>query len=450
MLRLYTTRQLEIAQAHGGYDARTRRLLEIPTERVVIVRCLRDYGSLKDRLSYRGQVEYGILLAESRQFREADAVFSRVASAAGEPLLPQAQLETVRKAAGWLRENPSLARYAPSNKQKWIDAARVLAGAYAVSGTNDLRTLDYTQALVVLEPAWRLPLLIERTSIERGSSSALPSTLQARIATLSALRWGVLIVAVFLTVTCWPAFQRSSPKALAFEYLGCWGVIPGLSTLVRGWFYRYALSLIITGISFAAFSYWFARTVILVMWELFLPCYGLSRLMPSLRLITRGLMLTCGALKRRAVLGMTGLLWLLKFCLPYTLAWISHWTSLVSRYTDVLRPGMCLNPSVISVAIMALMTVLIAPLGEEIIFRGLLYTSLRKRLGLGLAAVVSATIFAFIHHYSWLGSTMVFVDGVAWVYAFEYTGSLLPGILVHALGNLFWFLRVYFLYRPVI
>jgi len=99
---------------------------------------------------------------------------------------------------------------------------------------------------------------------------------------------------------------------------------------------------------------------------------------------------------------------------------------------------------------MALMTVLIAPLGEEIIFRGLLYTSLRKRLGLGLAAVVSATIFAFIHHYSWLGSTMVFVDGVAWVYAFEYTGSLLPGIIAHALGNLFWVLRMYFLYRPVV
>lgn len=276
MLRLNTTRQLEIAQAHGDYSARTRRLLEVLTEKTVIGRCLRDYRRLEDRLSYRGQVEYGILLAESKQFREADAVFLRVSSTVGKTLLPQAQLETVRKAAGWIRENPSLERYAPSNKQKWIDVARVLAEAYAISGTNNLPTPEYTKALVVLEPAWRLSLLVERTAIGKGDSSALPSTLQTRIATLCVLRWSVVIVAVFLVVTCWPALQRSSPKRLAFGYLGSWGAIPGLSVLVRGEFYRDALTLLIAPIYFAAFSYWFARTLLFIVWQLFLPCYGLS------------------------------------------------------------------------------------------------------------------------------------------------------------------------------
>src|ERR1039457_3846323 len=162
--------------------------------------------------------------------------------------------------------------------------------------------------------------------------------------------------------------------------------------------------------------------------------------MPSLRSITRGFTLGCGALKRRAVLGMTRALWLLKFFLPYALAWFSHWTSLVTRYTDALRPEMCLNPSIISLVILALTAVLIAPLGEEMLCRGLLYTSLRKRLGIGLAAVASATIFTFIHHYSWLGSVMIFVDGGSLgicirVHRHPYTGHHRPRARQSILGR---------------
>jgi hypothetical protein len=92
--------------------------------------------------------------------------------------------------------------------------------------------------------------------------------------------------------------------------------------------------------------------------------------------------------------------------------------------------------------------VVFAPLFEELVFRGLLFGTLRRRLGFAPAALVSAAIFALAHGYGALGFASVFWSGLLWAWAFEKTGSLLPGIAAHALNNLLVCLGVLGLLRP--
>src|SRR5262249_18160665 len=78
----------------------------------------------------------------------------------------------------------------------------------------------------------------------------------------------------------------------------------------------------------------------------------------------------------------------------------------------------------------------LTPVFEEIIFRGLLFATLRRRFGTGTAAVLSASIFAIAHGYGVLGFAAVFWSGLLWAFAYERTGSLLPSMAAHAADNL--------------
>ena len=77
-----------------------------------------------------------------------------------------------------------------------------------------------------------------------------------------------------------------------------------------------------------------------------------------------------------------------------------------------------------------------APVIEELTFRGLLYGTLRARLGVWPAALASAAIFALPHGYGAAGSLSVLMSGVLWAIAYERTRSLLPGLLAHSANNL--------------
>jgi CAAX protease family protein len=80
--------------------------------------------------------------------------------------------------------------------------------------------------------------------------------------------------------------------------------------------------------------------------------------------------------------------------------------------------------------------VVFAPLFEEIVFRGILFATLRRGMGARLAIVTSGVVFAFAHGYGALGFVDVLWSGALWAWAFERTGSVLPGMMAHALTNL--------------
>jgi membrane protease YdiL (CAAX protease family) len=72
---------------------------------------------------------------------------------------------------------------------------------------------------------------------------------------------------------------------------------------------------------------------------------------------------------------------------------------------------------------------------EELVFRGLLYGTLRRWMGWPAAAILSAAVFAGAHGYGVAGFGSVFASGVLWAVAYEKTRSLLPGMVAHAANN---------------
>jgi len=81
-------------------------------------------------------------------------------------------------------------------------------------------------------------------------------------------------------------------------------------------------------------------------------------------------------------------------------------------------------------------TVVLTPVFEELVFRGLLFATLGRRLRPAVAAVVSAAVFALAHGYGVLGFAAVFWSGLLWAWAYARTGSLVPSITAHAVDNL--------------
>lgn len=79
-------------------------------------------------------------------------------------------------------------------------------------------------------------------------------------------------------------------------------------------------------------------------------------------------------------------------------------------------------------------TAIVAPLVEELFFRGLLYPWLRSKRGVGLATGVSALLFALIHFIPLLIPSLFFL-GVVLALVTERYDSIVPAIALHALVN---------------
>jgi membrane protease YdiL (CAAX protease family) len=83
--------------------------------------------------------------------------------------------------------------------------------------------------------------------------------------------------------------------------------------------------------------------------------------------------------------------------------------------------------------LIAAVAIVVAPLAEELLFRGFLYPALRKRLGAPLAVCVSAGLFALMHPP--VDMPAILVLGCALALAYERAGSLYASIAAHALNN---------------
>ena len=90
--------------------------------------------------------------------------------------------------------------------------------------------------------------------------------------------------------------------------------------------------------------------------------------------------------------------------------------------------------------IAGLMVVAVAPVVEEVFFRGFFYRALRTRLSIWVAAGLDGLLFGLIH-YSFDGVDGLLILpplailGVAFCLVYERTGSLFPVIGMHAFNN---------------
>jgi membrane protease YdiL (CAAX protease family) len=82
----------------------------------------------------------------------------------------------------------------------------------------------------------------------------------------------------------------------------------------------------------------------------------------------------------------------------------------------------------------AAVAVLVAPVAEELLFRGVFFGSLRSVIGYWPAALGSSLLFAAVHQAP-AQLLPIAVLGLALCWLYNRTGSLWPGIVVHATQN---------------
>lgn len=87
-----------------------------------------------------------------------------------------------------------------------------------------------------------------------------------------------------------------------------------------------------------------------------------------------------------------------------------------------------------ALGIAAVTSTTLAPISEEIVFRGWLFNGLKRRFQVWPAILLSSLAFAAIHPSISLITTFVF--GVLVAIAYEKTQNIWVSILIHALNNL--------------
>lgn len=84
---------------------------------------------------------------------------------------------------------------------------------------------------------------------------------------------------------------------------------------------------------------------------------------------------------------------------------------------------------------MLVVACVVAPVSEELIFRGVIFRFCRQRFGRMIALVVSSVAFGALHG-NWAGFLPLALLGAALAIAYERTGDLRVPILAHGLFNL--------------
>jgi membrane protease YdiL (CAAX protease family) len=87
--------------------------------------------------------------------------------------------------------------------------------------------------------------------------------------------------------------------------------------------------------------------------------------------------------------------------------------------------------------------IILAPIAEEILFRGIIYNSMRQKHQMWSALLFSSLIFAFVHgqliHFG-----EIFIMGLLLAYLYERTKSLVPSIVLHIAVNLLFTISLYY------
>ncbi|HEY2116255.1 MAG TPA: CPBP family intramembrane glutamic endopeptidase [Candidatus Angelobacter sp.] len=100
-----------------------------------------------------------------------------------------------------------------------------------------------------------------------------------------------------------------------------------------------------------------------------------------------------------------------------------------------------------SALLLAAFGILVAPVMEELLFRGFLYPALARWTGTFISVVVTASAFTLLHGaqlgYSWAPLLLIFIVGVALTVTRVVTRSVATGVIVHMTYNFVLLLQTY-------
>ncbi len=116
-----------------------------------------------------------------------------------------------------------------------------------------------------------------------------------------------------------------------------------------------------------------------------------------------------------ALLGLSGIIFL------FSLKWISG----ISLFGGARRE-----------AILVLTSCLLAPVAEELVFRGILYRIVREWWPVWLCTILVSILFAALHWTFGQNPLLPFCGSVIFCLVYEKTKSILSPVLVHITGNL--------------
>jgi membrane protease YdiL (CAAX protease family) len=319
----------------------------------------------------------------------------------------------------------------------------VIAAAYL--DTGELESGDVGETLGALGPGWFADTLALRTAARLDEPALAEAARRGQAARAGSLLWRVRglavldLVLVVLGILALRAMWRPRwwrPTVADAALPPPWSLSAGLETLVRGG----ALAGLVLLVLYLT-NRWLADQPILAD-ALDQPLMYV----PLLLLAWRALLAPAGlglagafGLRPRsdgwwqlavaaAVLVAAGI------ALDLLLGVLGDWLGLASHWSEWFDAALAWG-SPAAVAVTLLGSVVFAPVFEELIFRGLLYGTLRARLSWPLAAAGSALVFALAHGYGIAGFLSVFLSGLLWAWIYERTGSLLPSMAAHAVNN---------------
>lgn len=111
-------------------------------------------------------------------------------------------------------------------------------------------------------------------------------------------------------------------------------------------------------------------------------------------------------------------------------------TSILEHFYPKSESWFTIPADHVAYSMLFFLAVILAPITEELMFRGWIYTSLRYTFGLWPALLASAAMFGFAHYEgTHLYALAVFPMGIALAAIRERTGSVTSSIVFHAFNN---------------
>jgi membrane protease YdiL (CAAX protease family) len=115
-----------------------------------------------------------------------------------------------------------------------------------------------------------------------------------------------------------------------------------------------------------------------------------------------------------------------------------------TRFSEMLKSS---NSVRVAVALMAVLT---APIVEEMVYRGILYSPLKSRLGMSASVLIVTILFVLVHFHQYEGAwaSLVGLSILSFVLTLirAVTRSILPCVAIHLVFN---FVGAIFIVRPV-